>query len=106
MDLLLIHNQNKVDKKVKDPKNNIWYYVTILYNGTNTQLYLNGQLEQSLATTERGSDSTGKVAIGRGGNFNGVYYNGNIANTQIYNRALSAQEVLQNYNATRTRFGL
>ena len=31
---------------------------------------------------------------------------GNIANVQIYNRALSAQEVLQNYNATKTRFGL
>jgi len=26
--------------------------------------------------------------------------------TQIYNRALSATEVLQNYNATKTRFGL
>ena len=26
--------------------------------------------------------------------------------TQIYNRALSAAEVLQNYNATKTRFGL
>ena len=32
--------------------------------------------------------------------------NGNIYTTQIYNRALSAQEVLQNYNATKTRFGL
>jgi hypothetical protein len=31
---------------------------------------------------------------------------GNIYNTQIYNRALSATEVLQNYNATKTRFGI
>ena len=30
----------------------------------------------------------------------------NIATTQIYNRALSAQEVLQNYNAQKSRFGL
>ena len=28
------------------------------------------------------------------------------ANFQIYNRALTAQEVLQNYNATKGRFGL
>jgi hypothetical protein len=87
-------------------QNNTWYWVTILYNGTNTQLYLNGQLEQSLVTTERGSDSTGNVVIGRAGNFNAFYWNGNIAQIQIYNRALSATEILQNYNATKTRFGL
>lgn len=31
---------------------------------------------------------------------------GSIANTQIYNRALSASEVLQNYNAQKSRFNL
>jgi hypothetical protein len=29
-----------------------------------------------------------------------------LSQTQIYNRALSAQEILQNYNATKTRYGL
>jgi hypothetical protein len=33
-------------------------------------------------------------------------FTGNIASVQIYNRALSATEVLQNYNATKSRFGL
>jgi hypothetical protein len=32
--------------------------------------------------------------------------NGNVSNVSIYNRALSASEVLQNYEATKTRFGL
>lgn len=32
--------------------------------------------------------------------------NAKFGNCKIYNRALSASEVLQNYNATRTRFGL
>jgi len=31
---------------------------------------------------------------------------GNITSTRVYNRGLSAQEILQNYNATKTRFGL
>jgi hypothetical protein len=31
---------------------------------------------------------------------------GNIYTSKIYNRALSSQEVLQNYNAIRTRYGL
>jgi hypothetical protein len=34
------------------------------------------------------------------------YFAGYIPTAQIYNRALSAQEVLQNYNAIKTRFGL
>lgn len=32
--------------------------------------------------------------------------NGSIANVQIYNRALSATEVLQNYNALKSRFNI
>jgi hypothetical protein len=34
------------------------------------------------------------------------YFDGKIAKASVYNRALSTQEVLQNYNATKTRFGL
>lgn len=34
------------------------------------------------------------------------YYNGNIASFKIYNRALTQQEISQNYNATKGRFGL
>jgi hypothetical protein len=36
----------------------------------------------------------------------GYPYKGDIALIQIYNRALSPQEVLQNYNAQKSRFGL
>jgi hypothetical protein len=35
---------------------------------------------------------------------NEYFFNGNIAQVSIYNRALSAQEVLQNYNATKGRY--
>ena len=34
------------------------------------------------------------------------YLNGQIAQASIYNRALSATEVLQNFNAQKARFGL
>ncbi len=33
-------------------------------------------------------------------------FNGNIAQASIYNKALTAEEILQNYNATKSRFGL
>ena len=54
--------------------------------------------------------STDYFYVGAYGNSTGqtpaLFLNGNIAQTVVYNRALSAAEVLQNYNATRTRFGL
>jgi hypothetical protein len=49
------------------------------------------------------------MSIGVFGGFNGVrgyYYNGNIGTVKVYNRALSAAEVAQNYNAQKSRFGL
>ena len=38
--------------------------------------------------------------------FSNRFFRGNIAVSQIYNRALTATEILQNYNATKNRFGL
>jgi hypothetical protein len=52
--------------------------------------------------------STVPVRLGVYRNLSGAfasYLSGNISNVQIYNRALSATEVLQNYNATKSRFG-
>jgi hypothetical protein len=35
----------------------------------------------------------------------GSYWNGNISQVSVYNRALSATEISQNYNAVKSRFG-
>jgi hypothetical protein len=38
--------------------------------------------------------------------YNGTHdYNGHIGTAYVYNRALSGQEVLENYNATKSRYG-
>lgn len=44
----------------------------------------------------------GNFATGNGGDFT----QGNISNVQLYNRALSATEIQQNFNALRTRYGI
>jgi len=44
--------------------------------------------------------------IGRFGLSAAEYVNGNISIVQVYNRALSATEISQNYNATKSRFNL
>ncbi len=38
--------------------------------------------------------------------YSGRYFSGNISQVSIYKRALSAQEIKQNYNATKKRYGL
>jgi hypothetical protein len=55
-----------------------------------------------------GGTSGSTVEIGRA-NYPGSgsrFFNGNISQVSIYNRALSASEVKQNFNATKSRFGL
>jgi len=87
---------------------NNWVFVTCVGNGINCQFYKNGisfSTPTSFGTFSTG-DSSRFLNVGRYTDGFIDLWNGNIATTQIYNRALSATEVLQNYNATKTRFGL
>jgi hypothetical protein len=96
---------------------NQWYMCTMVVNRTSTlDLYTNGVLQSV--------DSTNTISQWDGLNFEsnnpfrvGSYtasnntspnmvFPGKISSVQMYFRALSAQEVLQNYNATKGRFGL
>ena len=66
--------------------------------------YINGVLQDSQANTSNSTNSNPLVIMARtGGNFGQL---GNVGPMQIYNRALSANEVLHNYNALKGRFGL
>ena len=68
----------------------------------NTTIYLNG-VSHSIGTGGgAGAPYHSALHLG-GGNYP---LNGKIHNTYYYNRVLSAEEVLQNYNATKGRFGL
>lgn len=80
---------------------NQWYYITVTYNGTSVISYINGVLDKS-ANATTGLPST--VSTGIGGHDNIEFFNGNISNIQIYNRALSSTEVQQNYNALKGRY--
>jgi hypothetical protein len=90
----------------------IWQNLTYTKNGTSIIGYLNGiQVFTSTAgssTISYQSNRTMRIG-GVVSTLPGVglrFYNGRVSPTQVYNRALSATEVLQNYNATKTRFGL
>jgi|11BtaG_2_1085332.scaffolds.fasta_scaffold03191_3 hypothetical protein len=88
-----------------------WYHVVLVSydSGTSYQMYLNGVAEGGNHTTYswNASYSGLKVRyIGRGNSGNSRLVNGKIPITKIYNRALSSQEVQQNYNAYKKRFGI
>jgi hypothetical protein len=85
-----------------------WKNITVTYNGNVTILiYENGIFTQTKTLSGVLNTSSTPLYIGSANPaIISTYYLGNIANVQIYNRALSATEILQNYNATKTRFGL
>ena len=87
-----------------------YFYLTITYQTSSfANMYINGVLNVSASTTSNLlNPQTGSFNIG-GGNPPNVgcdFYTGSISLVQIYNRALNASEVLQNFNATRARFGV
>lgn len=81
---------------------NTWYYIVGTWDGTTSRLYRNA--------VQLGTNVPGGILDG--GNLtysvssSSESLNGNIAEVTIYNRALTAQEIQQNFNATRERFGL
>jgi len=91
-----------------------WYNLTVCYHGSSLtyNMYVNGVLDTSSNTS---SPSAGSGTTWNSGNsnprygawYNGSYdWNGNIGPLQVYNRSLSSNEVLHNYNALKGRFGL
>lgn len=84
---------------------NIWHNVTVtITSGYYVTMYIDGGSfivgNQSPTTPTKTND----INIGRyGGGL--YYYNGFIGNIALYNRDLTPSEILQNYNALKTRYG-
>lgn len=84
------------------PSINTWYHVVGIYDGTTAYMYINGYLYTSLARTWNTVSSTFQIGRQTHG---GEYFNGKVGEAQIYNRALSANEVLALYNTTKGAYG-
>ena len=84
---------------------NNWFHTVGVFSSTGLRMYINGSLVQSNGTAFSPSYIVGSFIVG-GFNSTSELFQGRIANVSVYNRALSATEVLQNYNAQKARFGL
>lgn len=92
---------------------NTWYYLTMVWDGTaNTWTgYINDQIEFSVSKTgPLHGNTNAKTFYGyvgytpQGGEQSN--FNGQIAVVQYYDRALTATEVAQNFQALRGRYGI
>ena len=85
---------------------NTWYQFVLSYDGARVKGYLNNSVLVDNSLVISVSYAAHPVLIG--GSYGAIPFgetiNGNIPQVLIYNRALSQQEILQNYNATKKRY--
>jgi len=88
----------------------VWYNILASFDSSEGEkIYINSALDAtSSIQTQNKSGSGTKLSIGcRYSNATASnFFHGDISTVQIYNRALTDAEVLQNFNATRHRFGV
>jgi hypothetical protein len=93
--------------------NNVWYNVMFTRNDSTLRLYVNGiEIANSPDTLTGSIANSQEVWIARsaytggGASPSGSYqFIGNISEIMVYNDVLTDSEVLQNFDATKTRFG-
>ena len=86
-----------------------WYQVVGTFTSGSRKLYINGVLVSSDAQTGTIATNNGGMSLGAYGGATGTnayFYNGSLAICRVYNRVLSAAEILQNFNAMRGRFNV
>jgi hypothetical protein len=83
---------------------NNWYQIVYTYNASNgaCQIYKNAVLQGEGTISSFIGDTDILIARWAGGQ----YFIGNGGNYKIYDRVLSSEEVLQNFNGLRTKYGL
>ena len=92
---------------------NTWYQAVFICDagGTNMRFYVNGEAEGGNHVGNVWTASYSSLDVRYIGKYeyqggHSRYFNGEINAVKIYDRALTDEEVLQNYNATKSRFGL
>ena len=96
--------------------NNTWYHVVSTYtygNGSSWKIYLNGVAQSTTFHSGNGNadpiqpaDQSIYIGLGEDGGGSGEGWLGKIGKVSLYHKTLTAAEVLQNFEVTKSRFGL
>jgi hypothetical protein len=90
---------------------NTWYFICGTCSSSLIKIYVNGTMYGSAATGINNgnivNNSNSVVQYGKDPRFaTNRFFNGSIGPNYLYNRELTPSEILQNYLATKGRFGL
>ena len=108
--ITLVHNRDNGGSityvYAQGPASNTPVMYTVTYGQNAWKTYFNGSLNETFTSISPPLANSGYVTdIGQF--YSGPYFlQGKIYSQQVYGRVLSDNEVLQNYNATKSRFGL
>ena len=82
-----------------------WYHFAGVYDGSNAYVYVNGTQAATVAQTGSITAQTTTYKIGTYSETNTSVWQGRIAQVVLYSTALSAAQVLTNFNADKARYG-
>jgi hypothetical protein len=91
------------------PTSNTWYHITYTWDTTTSIFYVNGTAAGSKVAVDPSINQNRSNNVMIGGHtyvWADSYFNGKLDLVKYYNKALTASEVLTNYNALKTRFGI
>jgi hypothetical protein len=96
------------------PSASTWYNIQVSHNNSSPYYsYINGNLVGTYSDATTTTHTVCSIGVGAGFITGSCgtrgpdeFFDGKISIASIYNRGLSASEVLQNYNSTKARFGL
>jgi len=83
-----------------------WFNLVVTNVSTTTKFYLNGSLVSTNDYSNSNSIASNLPRLGRQYDGRSEYFNGKMGSVTYQSRELSAAEILSNYNATKSRFGL
>lgn len=106
-DMSQVTTQSSLNSPLTNYNNGSWYYVMFTRNDSTWNLYVNGTEVNNKADTYTGSVTNAQeVWFGRSAFTAGYQFIGDIGECFVYDKVLTASEVLQNYNATKATYGL
>ena len=100
---------NNYDTEYGTVSLNTWYHAVMTVDSSGIKFYLNASLVGSNGWTGTAQAPTTTTPLRIGFypyNSGGFYYDGQISQVSIYNKALTASEVQQNFNALKGRYGI
>tara|TARA_B100002052_G_scaffold1226_1_gene1146 strand:- start:119 stop:913 length:795 start_codon:yes stop_codon:yes gene_type:complete len=96
-------NQNNVSNTIINNGN--WKFITFTKDNLTGKYYVNSSLDRTVTAYTNVNYGYDNFLIGKNWRDNNLPYNGSIGAVYLYTKTLSQNEITQNYNATKSRYG-